>query len=181
MLMYKLTGWLLAGGLALGAMACGDESESADGSTASVAGAGGGSTASTTTTTAASGGGEGGGATASATGTGGTGGSAEPTVTASVDPATVSAGETVTVTITVENFTLVAPGGANEDGEGHYHIYLDGASGGNYLANGQTPTKVVTIPAATAPGPHTLRISVSSNDHVALSPAVEDILDITVQ
>jgi hypothetical protein len=93
----------------------------------------------------------------------------------------MAAGSKVTVTVTVTNFKLVAPKTPNVAGEGHYHVYLDGAQGGNYLAAGQTPTKLITIPANTMPGPHTLRVNISNNDHSPLSPPVEDILPITVE
>jgi hypothetical protein len=93
----------------------------------------------------------------------------------------MAAGEMVTVTVAVQNFKLVAPGGPNVPGEGHYHVYLDGATGGNYLAAGQTPTKPVTIPVGTTPGAHTLRVNISNNDHSPLTPPVEEILPITVQ
>lgn len=99
-----------------------------------------------------------------------------------VDPETMGAGDTVEVTVTVESFVLEEPAGQpNEDGHGHFHIYLDGATGGNYLVAGQTETVNVTIPANTAPGAHTLKISLGENSHAPLSPAVEFVVDITVE
>jgi hypothetical protein len=100
---------------------------------------------------------------------------------ATVNPDAMAAGDTVTVSVTVQNFKLVAPGGPNVPGEGHYHVYLDGAQGGNYLAAGETPTKLVTIPLGTASGAHTLRVNISQNDHAPFSPPVEDIVPITVK
>ena len=94
----------------------------------------------------------------------------------------MAAGETVTGTVVVTNFILEAPQNQpNEDGHGHFHLYLDGATGGNYLLNGQSSPIQITIPANTQPGAHTLRLSVSGNDHDPVVPAVEDIVDITVE
>lgn len=129
------------------------------------------STASTTTTTTSS----------SSSGTGGSGGGGgDPTISATVMPDPVAAAGMATVTITVTNFKLVPPG-PNAPGEGHYHIYLDNAVGGNYLATGQTPTKVIVIPAQTTPGMHSLRVNLTHNDHSPLSPPVETVVPFTVQ
>jgi hypothetical protein len=174
---------LVVSTLCLGLVGCGSDDT------------GGGTTAATSTSGAGAtgGGGSGSGATGSGGmtassastgvggGTGGTGGSAAaPTITMTVDPDTISAGGTTTATVMVTNFILQPPGGANEPGHGHYHIYLDKASGGNYLVADQVPMVTVKIPAATAIGPHTLRVSVSDNNHAPLVPAVEDVVDITV-
>ncbi len=102
-------------------------------------------------------------------------------IKATVNPATMAAGDTVTVTIAVTNFVLMPPSGTNVAGQGHYHIYLDGASGGNYLAADQVPSKQVKIPLTTKSGPHTLKVNLSENDHTPLQPPVEDIVNITVK
>ncbi|MBL8744006.1 MAG: hypothetical protein JNK04_23025 [Myxococcales bacterium] len=99
-----------------------------------------------------------------------------------VTPDTMAAGDTVDVMVTVTGFVLEAPQGQpNEDGHGHFHIYLDGATGGSYLVAGQTEQVSLTIPANAAAGAHTLRISLGENSHAPVSPAVEDIVDITVE
>jgi hypothetical protein len=120
-------------------------------------------------------------------GGGGTGGSgiggeaAAPSVSMTIDPATSPPGGTVTATVTVTNFDLVEPTGQpNQAGQGHYHIYLDDASGGNYLVAGQTPTVALHIPATASVGAHTLRVSISDNDHQPLIPAVQAIVDLDV-
>ncbi len=170
----SLSLWIL---LSIGLAACGDSSGSggaAGGGGASQGGAPAtGGESSTGGTPSTGGAGEGGQGTGGATG--------EASVTMTVDPTTVAAGDDITATVTVTNFVLEAPGGANQEGHGHYHIYLDGASGGQYLIADQEPTTTFTIPANTAPGAHTLRVSVSDNSHVPLSPPVEDIVDITVE
>jgi hypothetical protein len=104
---------------------------------------------------------------------------AAPTVSFTVNPTTIKAGANTEATVTVTNFMLVPPQATNVDGEGHYHIYLDQQT--SYLVAGQTPTITVKIPANTAPGPHKLKISLSDNKHKALSPAVEQLIDITVE
>jgi len=114
-------------------------------------------------------------------GTGEGGAAGEIAVEMAVDPSTMKAGDVVQASITVENFVLEAPAGQpNEDGHGHFHVYLDGAKGTDYLIADQSPTVDLTIPADTAPGPHTLRISLGENSHAPLDPPVEDVVDITV-
>jgi hypothetical protein len=156
---------------AFGSLACGDDAgTSSGGSTGSGDGGSGGESATTTT------GGVGG------SNDGGGGGAAQATVALTLDPTTVAAGDTVEATVTVTNFVFEAPSGQpNEEGHGHYHLYLDDAVGGDYLASAQSPTVTFTMPADTAPGPHTVRISLGDHDHGPVNPPVEDIVDITVE
>lgn len=158
----------------MGGLGCSDStSDSSTEGTTTTGGDGGAGGGAATTTTAASGGGDQG---------GGGGAALAPTVTLTVDPTTMAAGATIDGTVVVENFILEAPTGQpNEAGHGHYHIYLDQATGTNYLTNGQTTAVSITIPSGTSAGAHTLRISLGQNGHAALSPPVEDIIDITVQ
>ncbi len=104
----------------------------------------------------------------------------DPTIEVTATPNSIAAGETTQLTIAVTNFELDQPGGANEDGHGHYHVYLDDATGGDYLTNGSTPTVMVEIPANTPAGAHTLRINLTDNNHKPFNPSIEDIVDITV-
>lgn len=150
--------------------ACGDDSAAGGaggtGSTTSTHAATSSVTSSTTDATASS-----------------TGSSMEqPTIILSVDPTTFAAGSDITGTVTVTNFVLEAPHGQpNQSGHGHFHIYLDDAVGGNYLVAGQTPTISIPIPASATPGPHTLRASLGQNSHAEITPAIEDVIDITIQ
>jgi hypothetical protein len=99
-----------------------------------------------------------------------------------VAPATVAAGEMITATVVVQGFVLEAPEGqSNEAGHGHFHIYLDDATGTNYLLAGETATVDVRIPANTPAGAHTLRVNLGQNNHAPLVPAVKDVVDIVVQ
>lgn len=104
-----------------------------------------------------------------------------PCVAASVMPTTVAAGGTVMVDIQPGHFTFVAPGGPNEAGKGHFHIYLDDATGGDYLVVGEAAGEVsVTIPDDTTVGAHTLKILVTANNHMPLAPEISTSLDIMV-
>lgn len=176
---------LFLSALFLGLLACGDDTSGSGGSgttTTSATGTGGGGTTSTTTTGA--GGSTGTGGEQSGGGGHGQGGgvSDAPTVELSLSTTTSAPGGTVDATVTVTNFVLEAPQGQpNQAGHGHYHIYLDNASGGNYLVADQEPTTSFKIPVATSGGAHSIRVSLGANDHAALVPAVEDKVDITVQ
>jgi len=171
----RFLGTLFLASTFFSAMACGDSSTDDGG--------GAGGAASTSSTKASSGS-----TTTATTGTQSTSASTgttmveQPTVQLEVTPTTMAAGDTIQGTVTVTNFVLEAPAGQpNQSGHGHYHIYLDGGTGGNYLVAGQTPTTPIKIPANTTPGAHTLRISLGQNNHAEVTPTVEDIVDITVQ
>ena len=83
-----------------------------------------------------------------------------PTLTASADRTTLLAGESLDVTVAVTGFELVDPASAppNRDGEGHYHVYLDDATGPDYLVATSALTTSVTIPDTTTPGAHVLHV-----------------------
>ncbi len=81
----------------------------------------------------------------------------------------------ITLTISVTEFRLAADsiGGANRDGVGHYRIYLDDASGDDYLVARAEPVTKVTIPADINDGSHDLRVVLHNNDKSPVQPAVE--------
>ena len=81
----------------------------------------------------------------------------------------------ITLTISVTDFVLSpdAIGAANQDGVGHYRVYLDNASGDDYLAAGADPTTSVVIPADISDGSHDLRVVLHNNDKTPLDPVVE--------
>jgi hypothetical protein len=85
----------------------------------------------------------------------------------------------MTVTVAVKNFVLEPPSGMNQDGHGHYHIYLDMSP--DYLTTGWTPTQQIMIPMDTQPGDHTLRVNLTSNMHAPLDPPVEDTVPFKVK
>lgn len=109
--------------------------------------------------------------------------STAPGVSATAAPDTLAADEMTTLTITTTNFILdpAAVGMANEAGHGHYHVYLDNETGANYLAADAAATVMVTIPAGTTAGPHTLKVQLFENDHTPLSPEVSAVVNITIQ
>ena len=87
----------------------------------------------------------------------------------------VQPNDVITLTISVTDFRLAADsiGAANQDGAGHYRVYVDDASGDNYLAVGAEPVAKVTIPADISDGSHDLRVVLHNNDKSPLQPAVQ--------
>ena len=87
----------------------------------------------------------------------------------------VQPNDVITLTIDLTDFRL-APDGigtANQDGVGHYRIYLDSASGDDYLAVGAEPTTKVTVPGDISDGSHDLRVVLHNNDKSPVEPGVE--------
>ena len=107
------------------------------------------------------------------------------TVAAVANPTTLAAGDSTELTLTFTgDFTLTDPGptgGTTVDGQGHYHIYLDNATGGDYLVNDFVNPVTVLIPTGTAAGTHTLHVVLEGNDHMPLTPNVQTDVEITVQ
>jgi ABC-type enterochelin transport system substrate-binding protein len=87
----------------------------------------------------------------------------------------VQPNDEITLTISVMDFRLAPDsiGAANQDGVGHYRVYLDDASGDDYIAVGAESTTKVTIPADITDGSHDLRIVLHNNDKSPLQPAVQ--------
>jgi hypothetical protein len=81
----------------------------------------------------------------------------------------------ITLTISVTDFRLAPDsiGTANQAGVGHYRIYLDDASGDDYLAIGAESIAKVTVPADINDGSHDLRVVLHNNDKSPLQPAVQ--------
>jgi len=86
----------------------------------------------------------------------------------------VQPNDEITLTISITDFRLAPDsiGAANQDGVGHYRIYLDDASGDDYIAVGAESTFKVTIPADINDGSHDLRVVLHNNDKSPLQPAV---------
>ena len=85
----------------------------------------------------------------------------------------VQPNDVITLTISVTDFRLAPDsiGAANQDGVGHYRIYLDNASGDEHLAVGAETTTKVTIPADISDGSHDLMVVLHNNDETPLQPA----------
>ncbi len=109
----------------------------------------------------------------------------QPPVTAATGGATLSVKadkthavqpkDEITLTISVTDFRLAPDsiGTANKDGVGHYRVYLDNASGDDYLAVGAESIAKVTVPADINDGSHDLRVVLHNNDESPLQPAVQ--------
>ncbi|MDB4929761.1 MAG: Quinoprotein ethanol dehydrogenase [Myxococcaceae bacterium] len=99
------------------------------------------------------------------------------TITSPADNSTVMAGADVTMALAFMNFT--SRDFMNQTGvmppNGHYHVYLDGASGSDYLIATHVPNPVVRIPAATTAGPHRLTISLRNDDHSEIVGSAVDL------
>jgi len=74
------------------------------------------------------------------------------------------------VNIDVSNFTLIPQsiGLANQDGEGHYFVYLDDAEGAEFLYSGADNSFTVPLGDGVAPGIHSLRLALVANDNSPL-------------
>ena len=99
-----------------------------------------------------------------------------PTVKVSADKThAVQPGDEITLTIEVSGFTLdsTKKDQANEEGIGHYRVYLDDASGSDYLIVGADSTTKVTVPEDITDGSHDLRVVLHNNDQTPLEPAAE--------
>ena len=106
----------------------------------------------------------------------------KPKVIVKISNPKVKSGEKAKLTVTVLNFKLDANkmGKPKIKGEGHYHVYLDNNTGGNYLAVGASKTIEVLIPLTASPGKHTLRVTLMQNDHSPVQPAVQSSVAIDV-
>ena len=87
----------------------------------------------------------------------------------------VQPGDVITVSVTVTGFELDSEriGAANEAGVGHYRVYLDGATGDEYLAESAGSYTTIVLPQDTTDGTHDLRVVLHNNDRSVLVPAVE--------
>lgn len=87
----------------------------------------------------------------------------------------VQPGDEITVTVSVTDFELDsgAVGSPAAPGRGHYRVYLDDASGDDFLAAGAGATAKVTIPEEITDGSHDLRVKLYNNDETPFEPATE--------
>lgn len=99
-----------------------------------------------------------------------------PEVSVSADKThAVQPGDEITLTIIVNKFTLDASkiGKPNEVNVGHYRVYLDNASGDNFLADSGAGTVKVKVPDDITDGSHQLRVVLHNNDRTPVAPAVQ--------
>jgi hypothetical protein len=83
-------------------------------------------------------------------------------------------GSSVELGLLFQNFEVVEPGGGTVDGQGHYHIYVDGT----YVTYDDNPDS--TLIGRLTPGDHTISVVLADNNHVEFSPAINDNIEITV-
>jgi hypothetical protein len=76
----------------------------------------------------------------------------------------------IVVNIDIANFTLVpqSVGLANQDGEGHYFVYLDGAEGAEIIYTGAENTFTLELADPLSVGWHELRLVLVANNNTAL-------------
>lgn len=99
-----------------------------------------------------------------------------PAVSVSADKThAVQPGDEITLTVTVNKFTLDTSkiGKPNEPNVGHYRVYLDDASGDNFLADSAADTVKVKIPDVITDGSHQLRVVLHNNDRSPVTPAAQ--------
>lgn len=102
--------------------------------------------------------------------------SPSPTVTVTADKThAVQPNDEITLTIEVSDFALDASkiGQGNEPGVGHYRVYLDAATGDDFLAQSADATTKITVPDDITDGSHELRVVLRNNDRSPLEPPVE--------
>src|SRR5262245_34348718 len=92
-------------------------------------------------------------------------GSPEASVQVSIGTAQLDCAGTASLTVTTENFDLVAFPGEVTEGQGHYHVYLDTATGGNYLVAEHLGLVNVRLPVSISEGEHGLRVQLMHSDH----------------
>lgn len=103
------------------------------------------------------------------------------TIMSPPDSAMVMAGGTLMFRIAVMNFGLQAPSAMNQDGRGHFAVYLDDASGSDRIATENVATMFpVTVPMGTSPGPHRIRVSLRQNDETPVAGFPEATLRVLV-
>jgi len=96
-------------------------------------------------------------------------------VISSPDFGSDTVGSSVELGLLVSNFNVVdSAGGTATDGEGHYHIYIDGT----YYGFDTDPDS--TLVTDLTPGEHDIRIVLANNDHTELDPQIDDTIEINV-
>ena len=94
----------------------------------------------------------------------------------------------ITVTVEVDNFSLVAPGGAAVAGQGHLHFYLDvtiptalGAPAVTAPGTYQATSAASAIWENVTAGSHTFGVQLVNNNHTPLSPPVTATVIVAVE
>lgn len=106
---------------------------------------------------------------------------AEPSLSFTLSPDPVLAGEIVQVEVFIENYTLVdpttTPPPTPAEGEGHFHIYADGA----YIGALWVDAFELQTSAEDAGASYELRLALVDSGHNELDPPVEALGTLTVE
>lgn len=106
---------------------------------------------------------------------------AAPTIEASFTNPVVAAGESAELVVTIENFTVVDPTASPtpkpKDGEGHFHLFLDGA----LFVAAWTPTVTIATDPEDAPGDYVFRVALVDSGHFEVEPAVSTEVTLTIE
>jgi len=97
-----------------------------------------------------------------------------------IEGATV--GTALTLTFTTANFDATidfATAVAESNGQGHYHVLVDGVQLADDFATADPTSAIPAI--SLAPGDHEVRLEFRSNQHDPLSPPVVDIVHVTAE
>lgn len=89
------------------------------------------------------------------------------TIASPADNTSVAANAMLPLTLTLMNFTsrdFAGRSGVNPP-NGHLHVYLDDASGSDYLIATHLTSPMVRIPAGTSAGAHRIVVSLRNDDH----------------
>ena len=100
-----------------------------------------------------------------------------PRVAISEPAGSATVGTSLELAFSIANFELVdfATAIAESNGQGHYHVLVDGAEVIDGFA--ASPTTSMQL----APGDHTVRFELRSNQHDPLTPPVVDVVHVTAQ
>jgi hypothetical protein len=94
------------------------------------------------------------------------------TITSPTDGETINGDFNLSATAANYLFDPGAVGGANTEGTGHFHVYVDGI----YWTYGAGSTTISGVPS----GDHEILVELVNNDHSTASPTASDVIHVTV-
>lgn len=109
--------------------------------------------------------------------------STNPCIDAWLESDTISqqaGGSVIHAFVEVGQFQLAPPGGVPNPLRGHYHVYLDNASGPDYLYAGADSEIDVQLDDTADLGDHTLAFVLVGDDHVPITPPTRNVQDFTI-
>jgi hypothetical protein len=102
--------------------------------------------------------------------------STPPTLAVTLDAKSYAAGGTIKLTVNATNFSISQDnlGKTNQTGQGHYRVYLDNATGDDFLKETGIASTDIKLPDTITAGSHILSVVLYNNDRTALTPAVKE-------